>query len=541
MFVRHCLNRVFSSAVTIPKNNFSQAELDSHADTCAFGDSALIIQDTLQCASVSPFLRSFGSLDNVRIVTAANAYDCPDTFTTFILYFPQSLYIPELDRLLIAPNQLRSHGITINETPLFALPPDQRHADSHSIISPEHSMRMRIPLQLDGVISYFPTRKPTGNKIRDHDRCVHVEMCSSYPWEPYADHFTENETLLRADVSTAYHFPNCSIHASTTSRRQGTVTPQQLAERWRIGLDTAKRTLLNTTQLAVRNFTHTTGGRRLKLIHYQLKAQRLSTTMYTDTMISPIRSLHGNNVSQVFSTPFQWVCAYLYPSRSDTHNSLDRLFSEAGIPIRMRPDNAKELILLGEWKRKLQRFGCQLDPIEAHTPNLNLAELAIRELKRLFRRLMISLNAPAVLWDYCFELAALICSHTCLALDQLNGNNPETMLLGDTSNNSFLAEFAWYNYVWYHVPAGPEMQNRLLGRWLGPSTDCGEAMSSYVLTQTGQVVSRTSVYPLSTEDRNSEAVSNKKKQFEERLAKTLGPQIAGMVFDDDELAKDPYV
>jgi hypothetical protein len=91
-------------------------------------------------------------------------------------------------------------------------------------------------------------------------------------------------------------------------------------------------------------------------------------------------------------------------------------------------------------------------------------------------------NAPAVLWDYCFELAALIRSHTCLGLDQLDGKTPETMLLGDTADISFLSEFAWYDYVWYHVRTAPEMQNRLLGRWLGPSTDCGNAMSSYILT-----------------------------------------------------------
>jgi hypothetical protein len=128
----------------------------------------------------------------------------------------------------------------------------------------------------------------------------------------------------------------------------------------------------------------------------------------------------------------------------------------------MRPDNAKELIL-GEWKRKLQRFGCLLDPIEAHTPNLNLAELAIRELKRLFCRLMIGSNAPAVvLWDYCFELAALIRSHPCLA-----GNNPKTMLLGDTSDILFLAEFAWYDYVWYHVPYRPQNAELPIGPLVG--------------------------------------------------------------------------
>jgi hypothetical protein len=85
------------------------------------------------------------------------------------------------------------------------------------------------------------------------------------------------------------------------------------------------------------------------------------------------------------------------------------------------------------------------------------------------------------------------------------------------------------------------MQNRQLGQWLGPSTDCGEAMSSHILTQNVQVVSRTSVYPLSTEDHHCAAVTDKKRQYDERLATVLGPRMEGMIFDDDEAAEEPYV
>jgi hypothetical protein len=129
------------------------------------------------------------------------------------------------------------------------------------------------------VISYFQTRKPTIDEILDCERCVHVEMCSFQNWDQYADHFCDDENSLRSSLHTNYNFPNRVIHTTVTSRRQGTITPQQLAERWRIGIDTAKPTIENTTQLAVRDFAHTTGGRRLKPIHYQLKARRLSTEM----------------------------------------------------------------------------------------------------------------------------------------------------------------------------------------------------------------------------------------------------------------------
>jgi hypothetical protein len=59
-----------------------------------------------------------------------------------------------------------------------------------------------------------------------------------------------------------------------------------------------------------------------------------------------------------------------------------------------------------------------------------------------------------------------------------------------------------------------------------------------------QVVLRTSVYSLSTEDQNSNVVSEKKQQYETRLAKALGlqvPQMDRMHFDDNKIDKDSYV
>jgi hypothetical protein len=203
MFSRRRLNRIVSS-VTVPSVIYSHAKLDSHADTCAFGDSAFIIQDTFQSASVSPFLQSLRSITDVRIVTAAIAYDGPETFTTFILHFSQSLYIPELENPLIAPNQLRSHGIIVTDTPLFALAPNQREADSHCILSPECSLC--IPLKLDGV-----TQKPTIDEIRDRDRCVHVEICNFQNWDPYANHFCDDENSLRSSLHTNYELTNRTI------------------------------------------------------------------------------------------------------------------------------------------------------------------------------------------------------------------------------------------------------------------------------------------------------------------------------------------
>ena len=63
--------------------------------------------------------------------------------------------------------------------------------------------------------------------------------------------------------------------ATTIKKRAGFVDAKQLAKNWRIGTEAAKRTVEATTQLAVGGFSNTTGGRRLKPLHWVLKQPRL--------------------------------------------------------------------------------------------------------------------------------------------------------------------------------------------------------------------------------------------------------------------------
>ena len=129
-----------------------RAELDSNADTCTFGKGAWVVHDTGQTVSVDPFLDSLGSVNQVKVITAAVAYDDPTTYQTYILFFHQSLYIPKLKRHLLCPNQMRTHGVTINDTALIHTPPQQRHKHTHSIIAEaeETFAEVHIPLELEG-------------------------------------------------------------------------------------------------------------------------------------------------------------------------------------------------------------------------------------------------------------------------------------------------------------------------------------------------------------------------------------------------------
>lgn len=113
----------------------SRAELDSHADTCSFGRDAYVVHDTGQTISVTGFIDSLGSVKKVPIVTAAVAYDDPESFTTYILFFHQSLYFEKLDRHLLCPAQMRSNQVTINDVPLIHIPFDRRTSEDHSVIT----------------------------------------------------------------------------------------------------------------------------------------------------------------------------------------------------------------------------------------------------------------------------------------------------------------------------------------------------------------------------------------------------------------------
>ena len=119
----------------------------------------------------TPFSQQLQSLQKVPIVTFAVAYDDPIQMKVFVLFFHQALYIQQLDHLLVCPAQLRLNGITVNDTPLSSIQPNQRTASEHSIID-EHT-GLHVPLELNGVISFFHCRTPTELEVQSEDNATH--------------------------------------------------------------------------------------------------------------------------------------------------------------------------------------------------------------------------------------------------------------------------------------------------------------------------------------------------------------------------------
>jgi Reverse transcriptase (RNA-dependent DNA polymerase) len=510
--------------------------------------------------NVTPFKTDLGAVSNIPLSTIAVAYDDPLTFGTYILIFNESLQIPGLNHYILCPSQMRDNDVLVNEVPLQYLPKHLQNETSYTIqVGP-----LTIPLTLHGIHSNFLTRLPSDYELAHPHLFPQVIMTADRVWEPHDPVFNMHESTLRTSLQYVRHtyYSNRNISkinlvnisdalcphtlhtkmsqtvlvpyncSAVSYHRHGTPTASELAKRWFIGLQTAARTLEHTTQRGVRDFTKSEGTRRLRHSTYQLMYRHLRSSVYTDTMFASVKSLQGNKCAQVYCTWFQWVVAYPIPSKAEAHHTLDRLHRDYGIFHTIIPDNAKELTA-GEFKRKALKAGSYIAPIEAYSHNQNLAESAIRELQRMFRKAMRQTNAPYVLWDYCIELMSKIRSHTALDMLILQGDTPHTFLTGDTSDISHICEFSWYDMVWY-VDHLDKLQNRKLGRYLGPSYDIGQAMASKILTSKGQVLSRTSVFPITIEDTNSEAIKEQMKSYEQDLKNALGDRMEGLPIENPE-------
>lgn len=149
---------------------------------------------------------------------------------------------------------------------------------------------------------------------------------------------------------------------------------------------------------------------------------RLNCEIYHDTYHGPCKSLQGNSFCQVYSTIFQWCRAFPMETNRglDTSYTLEKLFRRVGFPKALISDSAKELTG-GRFLRVAQKAQVPVHAVEPYKHNRSLAENAIREVLRLYQRIMIARNVPEVLWDCCFVYCCEIRSLMALGHHEQNG------------------------------------------------------------------------------------------------------------------------
>ncbi len=263
---------------------YGRMELDSRADTIVLGSNAIIMHYTTRECDVSPYADSYDPIRNVPIITGATAVARQETDMTYILVLNEAIWMGELlDHSLINPNQLRSHGIDVQDNP-FGNVAMHIGSDNDDFVH---------PMQADGTTIFFDSRTPTGYEL---DNCPHIILSSPNEWNPRdvqfptatQHHLGEERGIHKTSstLKTSSDVPlfDMSIHkfdaralkcvisdrlvaevhinqhdddmtldvllpkTFATSKRHASVTAQELSERWLIGLTQAHETIKVTTQ-----------------------------------------------------------------------------------------------------------------------------------------------------------------------------------------------------------------------------------------------------------------------------------------------------
>jgi hypothetical protein len=197
--------------------------------------------------------------------------------------------------------------------------------------------------------------------------------------------------------------------------------------------------------------------------------------------------------------------------KSQAHEGLSLLFQREGVPNTLIMDGAKEQVM-GEFRKKRREVGSRVKQTEPHTPWSNMAESAIRELKRSVGRQMVRSRSPNWIWDHCLEREAYIRSLTAHDIYRLNGQVPETVVSGDTAEISQFAIFSWFEWVMFRDTAMTYSDDKMvLGRDLGPAIDIGPAMTRKIIKVNGQMVYRSTVRGL-TRDKLSDETHKRERE-----------------------------
>ena len=96
---------------------------------------------------------------------------------------------------------------------------------------------------------------------------------------------------------------------------------------------------------------------------------------------------------------------------------------------------------------------------------------------------------------YSWEYESSIRYLTATQHIQNNGVTAFESIMGYTPNISEFIQHKWFDWVWFNDPRDPDKQR--LGRWLGPAHSAGQGMAFHVLTNTGNVMTRSTVVSLS--------------------------------------------
>lgn len=167
-----------------------RSHLDSHADTTVAGPNMVMTEpdNVSRYVDFSPFSDEYPAMEKVPICTCATAYES-NTGQVVILCFGEALYLGDrIQQSLLCPNQLRENRNLVQDVPM-----QYNSASPHGItlFSEDGERQLFIKLKMEGVFSYFDSRKP---KAEELEACEYFWAISeSTPWTPSSSQCAQAE------------------------------------------------------------------------------------------------------------------------------------------------------------------------------------------------------------------------------------------------------------------------------------------------------------------------------------------------------------
>ncbi len=521
----------------------ANCELDSHADTCVAGPNFRIDEFTGEHCDVAPYSSEYSPIKNVPIVNASTAYTNEESGETVVLRFNQVLwYGKKLSMSLINPNQIRHFGLTVSDDPTDK-------AREFGIVGDG----VWVPFEMSGTTVFFRSRVPTQWEM---ENCRIVELTVDAPWNPsdvtiacigisHVAGTTLEETTYQSicaidqvpklpdgacdcpsdlsvfDPSHMVRRMVSSVHIATAHRdeasiafigakdRHSRVTPETVARKFRCGLETAQRTLKTTTQRGVRHSAIHPLHRRYCVDHLDLHRKRLHDTFYMDTLFSKVKSLGGYTCAQLITNgTFTRVYPMETKASSNIARALQEFIDDVGVPDSLVCNFASEqtgkqtevmkLIRQSNIKLRIAEEGRGI------TQN-HRAETEIREIKTKWKTRMRENQVPTRLWDYGLVYISEIQSILARGDDRRPGFERIT---GNTIDISEWLDFDFYDLVWYWDQEKMDItdEQARIGRWLGIADRVGSDMTYWILTESGNVLARSTVQDIRMSDLATSAV-----------------------------------
>ena len=441
-----------------------------------------------------------------------------------------------LQHTLVNPNQLRAYGTTIQDNPFAPSP-----------LTFEPPTGPNIPLTTMGTIIYSNTHAPSDHEL---STLPHIPLSSSVTWDPhnvvFPTHRVEEEehqlqississlsssannlTSTIHDPTTFYSRLISSIQVHTPSKsseelpsaptfqspsRHSSVSPQDLSERWFIGLKKDKDTIKNTTQQILRSALLPLARRYRADRMYERPQTR--GVVYTDTIDGKHKSLDGNKYAQVLATDFHFSAIYPMESTGHAGDALKQFIADFGVPDKIICDGSKEQTKPGTtFMEQVRKHHIDIHTTEPSQYNQSKVEGVIRELRKNWFCTMHCKRVPKRLWDYGLTWVSKVRVRTSSDAMDLKGRTPLEQITGDTVNISEYLNFGFYDWCWYHENAG--LGPTKLDRWLGVAHKVGGLMSYWVHTVNCTVIARTTVQRVTSLEMQATHMKERIQAFDE--------------------------